>query len=141
MWLRESMTRSGVVEFQVQGLVARQQGTLVMMDLTTERGAHVAPQHGAQIMRHAMARFDIAVSSVYWRRERVGPPAAGFPGDRGIQAACSPVYKTIEVDELAAFMRRAAPLRTPPAQVPQRQRSRFAERQTARLVDTQLTES
>jgi hypothetical protein len=48
MWLRESMTLSGVVGFKFKVLSLDQQGTLVMMDLTTERGTHVvADQHGA----------------------------------------------------------------------------------------------
>jgi hypothetical protein len=65
----------------------------VMMDLTTERGAHaVADQHGVQIMRHAMARFDIAVSSVYWRLENASAhqqPDLWRPRSGSVQRLCT----------------------------------------------------
>lgn len=114
--IRESMTRSGVLSarFKFKVLSLDQQGNtfLVMMDLTTEASAPTESltDMEQQIMRHAMARFDIAVSAVYWRLDdSAAHKQSDFQetmesnqrADGSLQAA--PVYKTIEVDELAAF--------------------------------------
>lgn len=156
--IRESMTRSGVLSarFKFKVLSLDQQGNtfLVMMDLTTEAGAPAESLTSMeqQIMRHAMARFDIAVSAVYWRLdESVAHKQPDFQetmeshqrADGSPQAA--PVYKTIEVDELAAFKeaRLAAARKSPPAPAPAPavSRSRRASSQHADFADTQLTES
>lgn len=156
--IRESMTRSGVLSarFKFKVLSLDQQGNtfLVMMDLTTEAGAPAESLSNMeqQIMRHAMARFDIAVSSVYWRLDdSAAHQQPDFQetmeshqrADGSQQAA--PVYKTIEVDELAAFKeaRLAAARKSPPppAPVPAASKSRRSSSKQADFADTQLTES
>jgi hypothetical protein len=85
-----------------------------------------------QIMRHAMALDDIAVSSVYWRLENAS--AHQQPDFRPRNSgSVQRLYKTIEVDELAAFKARRARTQTPSAA--QRQRSGSRVVQAARLAD------
>lgn len=116
--IRESMTRLGVLsacfKFKVLSLDAQGDTFLVMIDLTHEASSPSAMLKAMeeQIMRHAMARFDIAVSAVYWRLdETVVPKHADFqetvesPQRADGLPHAAPVYRTIEVDELAAFKR------------------------------------
>ena len=150
--IRESMTRSGVLSssFKFKVLSLDQQGNtfLVMMDLTTETGAPTVSLTSMeqQIMRHAMARFDIAVSSVYWRLENASAHRQpDFQETEEFRPRAAPVYKTIEVDELAAFKeaRRAAALRTHAAPVPATPapKTRRTSSKQPDFADTQLTES
>ena len=154
--IRESMTRSGVLSarFKFKVLSLDQQGNtfLVMMDLTIDASAPAESltDMEQQIMRHAMARFDIAVSAVYWRLNYAAAhKQPDFQetmesyqrADRTLQAA--PVYKTIEVDELAAFKeaRLAAARKTLPAPAPAASNSRRPSTKQPDFADTQLTES
>lgn len=156
--IRESMTRSGVLSarFKFKVLSLDQQGNtfLVMMDLTAQAGAPVESLTimEQQIMRHAMARFDIAVSAVYWRLDESAvhkqpdfqETVESHQSADGIPQA-APVYKTIEVDELAAFKeaRLAAARKSPPvpAPAPATSKSRRPSSQRADFADTQLSES
>ena len=154
--IRESMTRSGVLSarFKFKVLSLDQQGNtfLVMMDLTIEASAPAESLTGMeqQIMRHAMARFDIAVSAVYWRLDESVPQKqpefqetveSYQRADGTLQAA--PVYKTIEVDELAAFKqaRLVAARKSPPAPAPATSKSRRPSSKQPDFADTQLTDS
>lgn len=155
--IRESMTRSGVLSarFKFKVLSLDQQGNafLVMVDLSSEAGAPAESliSMEQQIMRHALARFDIAVSSVYWRlgvlaaRKQPGfqEPVGSHPEVVGAQRTAR-VYQTIEIDELAAFKeaRLAAARRSPPA--PAAAAATPTHRRSSRqpdFADTQLTES
>ena len=154
--IRESMTRSGVLSarFKFKVLSLDQQGNtfLVMMDLTTDAGAPAESLTSMEqlIMRHAMARFDIAVSAVYWRLDdSAAHKQPDFQetmesrqrADGSLLAA--PVYKTIEVDELAAFKeaRLAAARKSPLAPALAASKSRRPTIKQPDFVDTQLTES
>ena len=116
--IREAMTHSGVLSsryrFKVLSLDQRGNSFLIMMDLSQQEGAQteVLSDIEKKIMLQAMARFDIAVSSVYWR---LGAPAleqnstpefqktAEFGNPVDDKSIGSAVYKTIAFDELAAF--------------------------------------
>lgn len=154
--IRESMTRSGVLSarFKFKVLSLDQQGNtfLVMMDLITEASAPAESlvDMEQRIMRHAMARFDIAVSAVYWRMDdsaaHIQPDfqetmESHQRADGSLQAA--PVYKTIEVDELAAFKeaRLAAARKSSSAPSPAAPKSRRPSTKQPDFADTQLTES
>ena len=154
--IRESMTRSGVLSarFKFKVLSLDQQGNtfLVMMDLTTDAGAPAESLTNMeqQIMRHAMARFNIAVSSVYWRLDNLSAhqqpdfqeTIEAHQGANGSQHA-APVYKTIEVDELAAFKeaRLAAARKTPQANLPAASKSHRSTNKQSDFADTELTDS
>lgn len=156
--IRESMTRAGVLSsrFKFKVLSLDQQGNtfLVMMDLTTDASAPAESltDMEQQIMRHAMARFDIAVSSVYWRlagsddhKEPDFQETMEAQQRTNGSPAAAPVYRTIEVDELAAFKeaRLAAARRSPPIPmpVPAAAKSRRPSGKQPDFADTQLTES
>ena len=156
--IREAMTRSGVLSarFKFKVLSLDQQGNtfLVMMDLTTESGAPAASLSNMekQITRQAMARFDIAVSSVYWRlddsvnHQKSDSPQAPKSHERADDVVRAlPVYKTIEVDELAAFKeaRLIAAQKNPSGTLPApaAPKIRRSASQQPDFADTQLNES
>jgi hypothetical protein len=133
--IREAMTRSGVLssryKFKVLSLDQRGDTFLVMVDLSQQEGAQteVLPEIEKKIMVQAMARFDIAVSAVYWRlggsafdkhpKPEFQKTLEADERDDG-KTREPPVYKTIEFDELAAFReaRLSAAKREYPAPAP-----------------------
>ena len=156
MAIRESMTRSGVLSarFKFKVLSLDQQGDTfwVMMDIIMESSAPAESltDMEQQIIRHAMARFDIAVSAVYWRLDNATAhkqpdfqqTMESYQRADGTHQA-APVYKTIEVDELAAFKeaRLAAVRKTPPTRAPAAPKSRRPSTDQPDFEDTQLIES
>lgn len=154
--IRESMTRSGVLSarFKFKVLSLDQQGNtfLVMIDLISQAGAPAESLTDMElkVMRHAMARFDIAVSAVYWRIDHA--PALKQPDFQAtvessqrarVPLRAAPVYKTIEIDELAAFKeaRLAASLKHAPSPSAAASKSRRSTTKQPDFADTQLTES
>lgn len=155
--IRDAMMRSGVLSsryrFKVLSLDQRGNTFLVMMDLSQQEGTQIQipPDVERNVMLQAMARFDIAVSSVYWRFGVAvfdKPPQAEF--QKTVEFDDSPdeksgtfhVYKTIEPDELAAFRKarlsdadEKSPVSTSPAKKP-----RPAVRKKSRQVDFEDTE-
>ena len=116
--IRDAMMCSGVLSsryrFKVLSLDPRGNTFLVMMDLSQQENTQNQIPHDLEkkVMLQAMTRFDIAVSSVYWRFGVAAfetPPHAEFqktvefgdPADEN--SGAFHVYKTIELDELAAF--------------------------------------
>lgn len=79
--IRESMTRSGVLsaryKFKVLSLDQVGNEFLVMMDLSAEYEGTLEqlPAMEAAIIRHAKARLDIIVPTVYWRVDAARTPA------------------------------------------------------------------
>jgi len=116
--IREAMTHSGVLssryKFKVLSIDQRGDTFLVMIDLSQQEAAQteVLPDIEKKIMVQAMARFDIAVSSVYWRHgalvieKRQQPEfqkTVEFDDQANGTIRKAHVYKTIEFDELEAF--------------------------------------
>lgn len=155
--IREAMTRSGVLssryKFKVLSLDQLGDTFLVMVDLSQQDGARteVLSDIEKKIMLQAMTRFDIAVSSVYWRLgesafdEHPKPEfqktveSAEQDGGRSREP---PVYKTIEFDELAAFReaRVSAAKREYPATVHGVKTAKSAQRKTIHQADFEDTE-
>jgi hypothetical protein len=123
--VREAMTRSGVLsasyKFKVLSLDQIGDQFLVMMDLDQAFGADVDKLHEVEheIVQTAKARFDILVTSVYWRVEGASGAPARPEHDPGRTAALhagaaaaaaaarkkplAPRYEPIQADEVAAF--------------------------------------
>ncbi len=122
--VRESMTHSGVLsasyKFKVLSLDQRGDQFLVMMDVDQSFGnqADKLAEIENKIIQTANARFEILVTSLYWRIDThgmVGRPkaAAHDPGQTAAlhvvepvrQSAKKPVsrYEPIQDDEVAAF--------------------------------------
>lgn len=155
--IREAMTHSGVLSsryrFKVLSLDQRGDTFLIMIDLSQQEGAQteVLSDIEKKIMLQAMARFDIAVSSVYWR---LGAPAlaqhstpefqktAEFGDPVDDKSSASGVYKTIAFDELAAFReaRSSAAKRKYPAPIPEVKKLKPAVRKASRQTDFEDTE-
>lgn len=124
--VREAMTRSGVLsasyKFKVLSLDQAGNQFLVMMDLGQDFGAQIDKLHEVEheIVQTARARFEILVTSVYWRVEQA-TPAARHEHDAGRTAALHPPlgtaaaavaaarkkpaarFEPIQADEVAAF--------------------------------------
>ena len=117
--VREAMTRSGVLassyKFKVLSLDQRGDQFLAMVDVagTLGRQPEKLEQIEAAIIQTARARFEITVTSVYWRtaaktavvleRPRAQPfPVATATGAPAKKPA-SPRYEPIQDDEVAAF--------------------------------------
>ena len=151
------MTRSGVLssryKFKVLSLDQRGDTFLVMVDLSQQEGpqTEVLPEIEKKIMVQAMARFDIAVSSVYWR---LGVTVSDKHPTTEFQKTVEsddhedekpreiPVYKTIEFDELAAFRKaRLSEFKKPgPALTPDTKLEKLPLRKTPRQDDFENTE-
>lgn len=125
--VREAMTRSGVLsasyKFKVLSLDQRGDQFLVMMDLEEAFGAPVEKLHEVEleIMHTAKARFEILVTSVYWRLDahatavkpkpaeahEHGRTAAMFAASHAAPPArpkpAASRYDPIQADEVAAF--------------------------------------
>ena len=93
--VRESMTRAGVLsasyKFKVLSLDARGRQFLVMVDLAREYGGETASlaEIEALIAQAAKSRYDIIVTSVYWRmNEHV---ATGLPARSGKATPSQPM--------------------------------------------------
>lgn len=93
--VRESMTRAGVLsasyKFKVLSLDARGRQFLVMVDLAREYGGETASlaEIEALIAQAAKSRYDIVVTSVYWRmNEHV---ATGLPARSGKATPSQPM--------------------------------------------------
>lgn len=91
--VREAMMRAGVLtasyKFKVLSLDARGRQFLVMVDLAREAGGETArlAEIEALIAQGAKARYDIVVTSVYWRmNEHV---AVGAPSTRPVRGTTS----------------------------------------------------
>lgn len=155
--IREAMTRSGMLssqyKFKVLPLDQRGDTFLVMVDLSQQKSAQIErwPEIEKKIMVHAMTRFDIAVSSVYWRLDQSAfdrHPKSEFQttvesdeqGDGKNREL--PVYKTIEFDELAAFReaRLVADKREYPALTREAKWGKLGLRQASRQPDFEDTE-
>ena len=155
--IREAMMRSGVLssryKFKVLSLDQRGDTFMVMVDMSEQGGARdeVLSDIEKKIMLQAMTRFDIAVSSVYWRlgdsafdkhpkpefQKTVESDEHG--GDKSREPA---VYKTIEFDELAAFReaRLSAAKREFPTTVPDVKAGKSTKRKSAPQADFEDTE-
>ena len=120
--VREAMTRSGVLaasyKFKVLSLDHLGDQFLVMVDVDGTLGhqAEKLLRIEAAIVQTAKARFEMLVTSVYWRTDaKVGPrivplpagavaltakagPVIGLPGTRAL-----PRYEPLQDDEVAAF--------------------------------------
>jgi hypothetical protein len=127
--VREAMTRSGVLsssyKFKVLSLDQRGNQFLVMMDVmpTLGRQPEKLAEVESMIVQTAKARFEILVTSVYWRMSQaVGTTVAGPSSSKDsisaqTQAAASsgrgdpaalklpsgPRYEPLQEDEVAAF--------------------------------------
>lgn len=121
--VREAMTRSGVLsssyKFKVLSLDQRGDQFLVMMDLDPSFAAEVDRMSDveASIVQTARARFEILVTSVYWRIDAHASASRPAPLDHeagrtasthaGGQAATAKKpaqrYEPIQADEVAAF--------------------------------------
>ena len=95
--VRESMMRSGVLsasyKFKVLSLDARGRQFLVMVDLAREQGGETSrlAEIEALIAQGAKSRYDIVVTSVYWRMNEhvaIGAPNAQLP--RGTHSQPAP---------------------------------------------------
>jgi hypothetical protein len=96
--VRESMTRAGVLsasyKFKVLSLDARGRQFLVMVDLARESGGETASlaEIEALIAQAAKSRYDIIVTSVYWRmNEHVATGATGNRSQRGTPSQPMPL--------------------------------------------------
>ncbi len=92
--VRDAMVRAGVLsasyKFKVLSLDQRGRQFLIMMDLAREYGGETArlSEIEALIAQTAKARYDIAVSAVYWRiNDHV---AVGLPQKAGAHAPAAP---------------------------------------------------
>ena len=92
--VRDAMVRAGVLsasyKFKVLSLDQRGRQFLIMMDLAREYGGETArlSEIEALIAQTAKARYDIAVSAVYWRiNDHV---AVGLPQKAGAHAPATP---------------------------------------------------
>jgi hypothetical protein len=133
--VRDAMTRAGVLsasyKFKVLSLDARGRQFLVMVDIAQDDGTESQRFAGIEklIIGGAKARYDIAVSAVYWRtseqltagdRHRAGisrpgtldtkpaaqPAAAAEPAPTAAVGAARPGgarFDPIQADEVAAF--------------------------------------
>lgn len=130
--VREAMTRSGVLassyKFKVLSLDQRGDEFLVMVDATGILGSQREKLEEIEtaVMQTAKARFEITVSSVYWR---TGAKAASDTAKPGPQprtvaslAAVEPVkkpssspYEPIQQEEVVAFKKALASASAPPA--------------------------
>jgi hypothetical protein len=126
--VREAMTRSGVLsssyKFKVLSLDQRGNQFLVMMDVTPTLGRQ--PEKLAEvesmIVQTARARFEILVTSVYWRMSQAVGTDAARPSSQdsspartqvaassaGVETAAlklpsGPRYEPLQEDEVAAF--------------------------------------
>ncbi len=123
--IRESMTRGGVLassyKFKVLSLDQRGRQFLVMMDVSGDLGRQTEKlvELEGMVMQTAAARYDIDVTSVYWRVEPLAtfdlgkPPAldaaAPTPGPRHepanlvVDKSTPHPYEQIHADEVLAF--------------------------------------
>lgn len=126
--VREAMTRSGVLsssyKFKVLSLDQRGNQFLVMMDVTPTLGRQ--PEKLAEvesvIVQTARARFEILVTSVYWRMSTAVGAAVSGPSSQDSSPAKTPAsassasgepaalklpsgprYEPLQEDEVAAF--------------------------------------
>ncbi|MDB5965953.1 MAG: hypothetical protein JWQ72_2453 [Polaromonas sp.] len=108
--VREAMTRGGVLassyKFKVLSLDQRGDQFLVMMDVAPAVGRDpekLAETEGL-IVQTAMARFDILVTSVYWRIEAAAGDGLTRAGTApAAKKAPPPRYEPIQEDEVTAF--------------------------------------
>ena len=131
--VRESMTRAGVLsssyKFKVLSLDARGRQFLVMVDLAREYGGETSSlaEIEALVAQAAKSRYDIVVTSVYWRtNEHV---AVGLPANRQKGAPSRPMPLESHpggLDSMPAVLDSGpAPLASQPAPVTQRAPQRF----------------
>ena len=155
--IREAMTHSGVLSslyrFKVLSLDQCGDTFLIMINLSQQESmqTEVLSDIERKIMLQAMARFNIAVSSVYWR---LGAPAlaqhsmpefqktAEFGDLVDDKSSGSAVYKTIAFDELAAFReaRLSAAKIEDSALVPEVKKLKPAIQKASRQTDFEDTE-
>lgn len=127
--VRESMVRAGVLsqsyKFKVLSLDQRGRQFLVMMDLASEFGGetHRLAEIEVMIAQNAKARYDILVTSVYWRMNEhvaVGVPSPRTSAPMPLESQPTPLsagshhaapparFEPIEAAEVAAFKRALA---------------------------------
>lgn len=137
--VREAMTRAGVLaasyKFKVLSLDQRGDQFLVMMDVAPELG-HQSDRLAdveSLIVQTAKARFEIVVTSVYWRSDNRAPAYRGLASGHEPAAATAtsdthtslnmPVkkpasrYDPIQDDEVAAFKQALAAASAAPSSV------------------------
>lgn len=165
--IRESMTRGGVLassyKFKVLSLDQRGRQFLVMMDVSRDLGRQTEKlvQLESMVMESADARYDIDVTSVYWRVEPLAafdlgkPPApdtatsapqSGLAPDRLVATKPTPhPYEQIHADEVMAFKQAlAAAAPSHPVRVDADGKSRSGPHSYTLLTgfeDTELPES
>lgn len=124
--VREAMIKAGVLsssyKFKVLSLDSRGRQYLIMMDMARQHAADITrfAEVEALIAQHAKARYDILVTSVYWRVNehvtagltRATPPA---PTAVPHAAPSKPAYEPLHPEEVAAFKQALASVATPKA--------------------------
>ena len=114
--IREAMTRAGILsasyKFKVLSLDRRDSEFLVMVDMSRIAGdlSVKTVEMETLIVHNAKARFDLAVSAVYWRLNAMTEASKRIPyspeesvivkTDRKSKPA---VHESIQADEMAAF--------------------------------------
>lgn len=125
--VRESMTRSGVLaasyKFKVLSLDQAGDQFLVMLDVDTSLGHQTLKlsEMEAMVVQTAKARFDLFVTSVYWRMEtaaapgtvrapghKVPPATINLPSGVTPLSPASARYEPLQDDEVAAFKKALA---------------------------------
>ena len=163
--IREAMTRAGVLSgsYKFKVLSVDQMGNqfLVMMDMATVAGDPPPrlAEIEALIQQMAKVRFEITVTSVYWRLSEIAaaskfmphpavvtPPAAAAPPapPPAAKPSISP-YEPIQADEVAAFQQALMQASVNgPSVMPKGVAVRSGLSATARVTDfedTEMTES
>ena len=166
--IREAMTRAGVLsgsyKFKVLSVDQMGHQFLVMMDMATVAGdpPPSLTEIEALIQQMAKLRFEITVTSVYWRLSEIAaaskfmphpavaaPPAAAMPAAPAPPAppaakpSASP-YEPIHADEVAAFQQALMQASMNGPSVTKGVAVRTGLRTTARVTDfedTEMTES